>query len=33
VRLNFGHPWNEDIDRAIHVLGDLITQAAQVSQC
>jgi DNA-binding transcriptional MocR family regulator len=27
VRLNFGHPWNADIERAVHVLGGLIAQA------
>jgi len=27
VRLNFGHPWNADIERAVQVLGELITQA------
>jgi DNA-binding transcriptional MocR family regulator len=26
VRLNFGHPWSADIERAIRVLGDLIAQ-------
>ncbi len=29
VRLNFGHPWNADIERAVRVLGDLITRAVQ----
>lgn len=29
VRLNFGHPWHADIERAIRVLGDLIAQAVQ----
>lgn len=28
VRLNFGHPWNADIDRAVRVLGELVTRAA-----
>ncbi|SEK01278.1 aminotransferase-like domain-containing protein [Paraburkholderia diazotrophica] len=26
VRLNFGHPWNADIDRAVRVFGELVTQ-------
>ncbi|MBP0589228.1 PLP-dependent aminotransferase family protein [Paraburkholderia sp. LEh10] len=28
VRLNFGHPWSADIDRAIRILGELIAKAA-----
>jgi len=27
VRLNFGHPWSDDIDRAVRVLGGLIAKA------
>ncbi|SIT46344.1 Uncharacterized HTH-type transcriptional regulator YdcR [Paraburkholderia piptadeniae] len=29
VRINFGHPWNADIDRAVRVLGELVTQAVK----
>jgi DNA-binding transcriptional MocR family regulator len=27
VRLNFGHPWSDDIDRSVRVLGELIGKA------
>ncbi|MCA3808922.1 MAG: PLP-dependent aminotransferase family protein, partial [Burkholderia sp.] len=26
VRVNFGHPWSRDIERAIRVLGELVAQ-------
>jgi DNA-binding transcriptional MocR family regulator len=29
VRLNFGHPWNAEIDRATRVLAELVQQATQ----
>ena len=29
VRLNFGHPWSEDIDGAVRVLGELVAKATQ----
>ncbi|OXJ24379.1 hypothetical protein CFB46_26790 [Burkholderia sp. HI2761] len=26
MRVNFGHPWSRDIERAIRVLGELVAQ-------
>jgi DNA-binding transcriptional MocR family regulator len=28
VRVNFGHPWSRDIERAIRVLGELVAEPA-----
>jgi DNA-binding transcriptional MocR family regulator len=30
VRLNFGHPWSDEIDRAVRILGELIRKAAVI---